>query len=98
VDAGNWVPDGLEVGFDREADARRWPTSAGGVVVIPRGAFPAQPFQRVPAAPAYRPVFTPAETLDWGSLDTALETTESHPGAVKPPSRPAAARDKVVAG
>jgi glucose-1-phosphate adenylyltransferase len=99
VDAGNWLPDGLEVGFDREADARRWPASAGGVVVIPHGAFPARPFQRVPAAPSiHRPVFTPAETLDWDSLEAALQTTASHPGAVKPPSRPAAARDEVVAG
>ncbi len=99
VDAGNWLPDGLEVGFDPQADGRRWPVSAGGIVVIPRGAFPAQPYQRVPAAPAIqRPVFTPAETLDWDALEATLRTAASPSGAAKPPSRPAAARDEMVAG
>ncbi len=59
VDAGNWLPNGLEVGFDPAADAGRWPMSAGGVVVIPRGAFPAQP-DRVPAAPDIRLPALPA--------------------------------------
>lgn len=38
IDKGVKVPPGSVIGFDREADARRFTLSPGGVVVIPKGA------------------------------------------------------------
>ncbi len=37
LDRHNVVESGTEIGFDREGDARRYPVTPGGVVVVPRG-------------------------------------------------------------
>jgi glucose-1-phosphate adenylyltransferase len=39
VEAGTRLPAGFKAGFDAESDRARFPVSAGGVVVIPRGHF-----------------------------------------------------------
>ncbi|MDE2291467.1 MAG: glucose-1-phosphate adenylyltransferase, partial [Elusimicrobia bacterium] len=38
VDKGVCIPEGASIGFDSEADRRRFTVSPGGVVVIPKGA------------------------------------------------------------
>lgn len=43
VDRDNVIPPGERIGFDAERDAARFPCSAGGVVVVPRGHFAAAP-------------------------------------------------------
>lgn len=89
VDAGNCLPDGLEVGFRPELDARRFQVSPGGIVVIPRGTFPA------PRTAAIQlPVFTPPETVGWDGRGDAVAS----PALAANPARPAATRDEVVAG
>ena len=37
----NHLPEGFEAGFDPELDRQRWPVSDAGILVIPRGSFPA---------------------------------------------------------
>jgi glucose-1-phosphate adenylyltransferase len=37
VDKGVRVPSGVEIGYDLEADRRRFTVSEGGVVVVPKG-------------------------------------------------------------
>ena len=41
VDRDNVIPAGECIGFDAERDAARFPRSAGGIVVVPRGHFAA---------------------------------------------------------
>ena len=35
IEEGVKIPPGFTIGYDREADARRFPISEGGVVVVP---------------------------------------------------------------
>jgi len=42
LDQDNFVPPFESIGFDRDADRRRFHVSEGGIVVIPRGYFPRQ--------------------------------------------------------
>jgi len=57
VDRDNVIPPGECIGFDAERDAARFPRSAGGIVVVPRGHFAAVPID-APShhAPARMPV------------------------------------------
>ena len=37
VDKWNKIPDGTEIGYDIEADSRRFTVSPSGIVVVPHG-------------------------------------------------------------
>jgi glucose-1-phosphate adenylyltransferase len=41
VDLDNHIPPGEQIGFDLERDRQRFHVSEQGVVVVPRGFFPA---------------------------------------------------------
>ena len=61
VDRDNLIPPGECIGFDPVRDAARFPCSAGGIVVVPRGHFAAapQPARRLLAAPIRAPAADP---------------------------------------
>ncbi|HEU4460834.1 MAG TPA: sugar phosphate nucleotidyltransferase [Methylibium sp.] len=52
VDEGNAIPGGEVIGFDARRDRARFPVSAGGIVVVPRGHFAGE---SQPAAQAFGP-------------------------------------------
>jgi glucose-1-phosphate adenylyltransferase len=46
VDLDNHIPPGETIGYDLERDRQRFHVSEKGVVVVPRGHFPAPPVKR----------------------------------------------------
>ena len=74
VDRDNLVPPGECIGFDPERDAR-FPRSAGGILVVPRGHF-AVAAAAAAGAPAGRPGAPPRErpTTVAGAMASAMAT------------------------
>ena len=52
LDQDNHVPPFESIGFDHDADRRRFHVSDGGIVVIPRGHFPRQETPMQPSSPS----------------------------------------------
>jgi glucose-1-phosphate adenylyltransferase len=50
VDLDNFIPPGESIGYDLERDRQRFHVSEKGIVVVPRGHFPATPASPAPGA------------------------------------------------
>ncbi|HVZ43746.1 MAG TPA: glucose-1-phosphate adenylyltransferase [Ramlibacter sp.] len=57
IDQDNDVPPGERIGYDLEADRRRFPVTPSGIVVVPAGFFPARKSGSPFLAQVYEPAF-----------------------------------------
>ena len=82
VDRDNRIPPGERIGFDTERDAR-FPRSAGGILVVPRGHFAAggAPAGRSAAPPRERPTAVSGAMATATATATAMATAMANEAA-----------------